>query len=717
MRPAGLRLRRLCGRRAGGMVCLICLAWALSGCPHSQPPASAKGFNLLLVTIDTVRADHLGAWGDRDAETPNLDALAAAGVRLADVSTPVPLTAPAHASILTGLLPPHDGMRTNGGDRLGDSTPTLATLLSGAGYRTGAFIGAYVLDHRFGLARGFDSYDDEIPFDPGAGLNAQRPGSVVVDRALAWLGTPSAKPFFAWVHLYDAHTPYRPPEPYRTRFSSHPYDGEIAEVDHQIGRILTWLKQSGLASHTVVAVAADHGEALGDHGELTHGLLLYQGCLHVPVIVRAPAVLPAGFVAEAPLSLVDLAPTLLSMLEAQVPEGQGHFDGHDLAESLASGRQPAAEDVYAESHYAENFGWSPIAALRRGRLKYIAAPEAELYDLKRDPGEEHNLLPGRSADGDALADALATLASGEVVARKAALDREARAKLQSLGYLGGGGSAAGGGQRKDPKAMVGLLRAYDQAQSALEAGDVDVARPLLEKIVAADPNNPLFIGELAQACHRAGNLDRAITLFRRAVDLAVDARSLRYNLAVTLLEAGRTDEALAALKKVVEGEPYRADAHNALGMALAVKRDLDGASRQLEEAARLDPNDPRILNNLGDVLRGARRFQDSERAYRRAIEVDSRYADPWNGLGTLYLQQKRPADALPCFDRALEIAPSLHQARLSRGLAEELVGNRPAAIAAYKDFLARTAGDRRYAAQNSIALRLLAHLEQTSPGS
>jgi len=715
--PAGPRPARVAGRLFFDLAALLCLGLTLSGCRQPGPTGSAKGFNLLLVTIDTVRADHIGAWGDRDAETPNMDALAAAGVRLADVSTPVPLTAPAHASILTGLLPPHDGMRTNGGDRLGDSTPTLATILGAAGYRTGAFIGAYVLDHRFGLARGFDTYDDEIPFDPHAGLNAQRPGSEVTDRALAWLGAASPKPFFAWVHLYDAHTPYRPPEPYRTRFAAHPYDGEIAEVDHQIGRLLEWLKQSGKAAHTVVVVAADHGEGLGDHGELTHGLLLYQPTLHVPVILRAPAVLPAGFVAKTPLSLVDLAPTLLSVLHAPAPEGNGHFDGHDLADALAAGHEPAAEDVYAESRYAESFGWSPIAALRRGRLKYIAAPEPELYDLKPDPGEEHNLLPARSADADKLADALAVLASGEVVARKAKLDREARAKLQSLGYLGGGGSTAPGGRTKDPKRMVALLRAYDKAQSAMEAGDVAAARPLLEKIVAADPDNPLFLGELAQACHRAGDLDRAITLFQRAVKLAVDARSLRYNLAVTLLEAGRTDEALTDLKKVVALEPYRADARNALAMALAVKHDLDGASKQLEEASRLDPNDPRILSNLGDVLRGARRFKESEHAYKRAIEVDVRYAAAWNGLGALYLQQRRPAEALPCFERALAIRPDLHQARLNRGLAEELVGNRAAAIAAYKDFLTRTSGDPRYAAQASMARRLLAHLEENPAGS
>lgn len=695
---------------------ILCFALVLIGCGHPQATGSAEGFNLLLITIDTVRADHVGAWGYREAETANMDALAAAGVRLADVSTPVPLTTPAHASILTGLLPPHHGIRTNGGDRLDDTTPDLATILGAAGYRTGAFIGASVLDHRFGLARGFATYDDEIPFDPHAGLDAERPGRVVADRALAWLGQESSRPFFAWIHLYDAHTPYRPPEPYRTRFAAHSYDGEIAEVDHQIGRLLEWLQQSRNASRTVVVIAADHGEGLGDHGELTHGLLLYQSCLHVPVIIRASGVLPTGFVVEAPLSLVDLAPTLLSLLQVPAPEDREGFDGHDIFEALIARREPAGENVYAESRYAENFGWSPIAVLRRGRLKYIAAPKPELYDLKSDPNEDRNLLPGRSADADKLAEALAVLGSGEVVSHKADLDPEARARLQSLGYLGGEGVKARGAHAQDPKDMVALLQTYDKAQSALHAGDVDQSRSLLEEIVAADPDNPLFLGELAKACHRAGDLDQAITLLRRSVDLALDSRSLRYNLAVTLLEAGHTDQALDELRKVVALEPYRADARNALGMALAVTNDLDGAREQLEEATRLDPNDPRILNNLGDVLRGAGRFQDSERAYRRAIAIDSDYADPWYGLGTLYLQQKHPTEALPCFDRALAIHPGLHRARLNRGLAAELIGNRAEAIAAYRDFLARTSGDSRYAAQASMARRLLVHLEQNPNG-
>ncbi|MGE5236129.1 MAG: sulfatase-like hydrolase/transferase [Acidobacteriota bacterium] len=696
--------------------CLAGLAALDSACSRPRQATSAKGFNLLLVTIDTVRADHIGAWGYRKGETPNLDKLAKEGVRFADASSEVPLTAPSHASILTGLLPPHHGVRNNGAERLADTTPTLATRLSDAGYRTGAFIGAFVLDRRFGFSHGFDTYDDDIPFDPSAGLDAERPGRVVVDRALAWLGAASDKPFFAWVHLYDAHAPYEPPEPYRTLFADRPYDGEIAEVDYEIGRLLEWLQRSGQASHTIVAVVGDHGEALGEHGEMTHGLLLYQGSLHVPVIIRAPDVLPAGSVVATPVSLVDVAPTVLDLLSIAAPKGQAGVDGHDLEAALAAGREPAAEDIYAESRYAVTFGWSPIAALRRGSLKYIASPEPELYDLARDPAEEHNLLPGRAPDADQLAAALVPLASGEGPAARVTLDREARARLESLGYLGGGSTAAAPGKKQeDPKVMVGLLRDYDTARLALRHGDRQTAMPILERIVAADPDNPPFIAALADASNSAGDLDRAIEGYRHALELSPSSVDLRYHYGVILLKAGRTDDALVVLRTVATLQPDRPEVHNALGLALAGKGDLDDAAKQLLLATQTGPRDPRYANNLGNVLREAGRYQDAERAYRRAIEVDPQFPHPWYGLGRNYMQQRRAADAVPCFKRTLELQPEMAEARLSLGMAEEMSGDRQAAIASYKDFIAATAANPRYESLVTVARGLLARLERTPP--
>ena len=686
------------------------LAPACSRAPHAR---SRNGLNLLLVTIDTVRADHVGAYGCRTAETPSLNRLAASGVRFADVSAPVPLTGPSHASILTGLLPPRHGVRTNGAESLPPTIPTLATRTAAAGYRTGAFIGAFVLDHRFGFANGFDTYDDEIPFNPNAGLEHARAGSVVVDRALAWLAEPSAKPFFAWVHLYDAHAPYKPPEPYRSRFPDAPYDGEIAEVDHQVGRLLDWLDNSGLAGSTVVAVAGDHGEGLGEHGERTHGLLLYQGCLHVPMIVSARGVLTPGSVVARPVSLVDLAPTLAAILAVPFADQAGPpLDGRDLSGPLETGREPAAEDIYAESRYAETLGWSPISALRRGQLKYIAAPEPELYDLATDPAEAHNLLPARSGGAGALVARLGELAASAATAPAAPLNSEAMARLQSLGYIGGAATTGTTASRKDPKTMVALFREFETAHEALVEGRPDVARPTLEWLVAQDPANPVFVAQLGDVCRRLGDVTRAIDLDRQAVALAPGDRNLRYNLAATLLMAHQVDEAILALNTAIALDPLRAEAHSALGIALSLKGNLEGAREELVRAVELDPHDPRIANNLGDILRELNRYDEAEAAYRKAIGLDSQFAAPWEGLGSLEVLRKRPDRALPYFQRAIEIAPKFWRAILDRAIAEEMIGDRRAALADYRAFLERTVGDPALAAQRENAERAVARLER-----
>jgi arylsulfatase A-like enzyme/Flp pilus assembly protein TadD len=686
-----------------------------SGCARPRPVVSGAGYNVLLITLDTVRADHIGAYGYGSIETPNLDRLAAQGVRFAQASSPVPLTLPAHATILSGLLPPRHGVRNNGAERFPEGPATLATQLAASGYRTGAFIGAFVLDHRFGLARGFDRYDDDIPRERAADLDAERPGRVVTDRALAWLTERSDKPFFAWVHLYDAHAPYAPPEPFRTRYADRPYDGEIAEVDAQVGRLLDELDRQRLAGRTVVLVVGDHGEELGEHGELTHGLLVYEPSLHVPLLVRAPGVLPTGWVVETPVSLVDLAPTLAGLVERPfTATSASPLDGRDLSKQLSGRREPRPRDLYAESLYGTSFGWSPVFALRRGEIKYISAPRPELYDLGSDPGESQNLEGRRQSEGKELATRLASLAgSGQKTAAPAEMDAEARARLLSLGYLAGAGLGSGAETKgKDPKDAVVLFRAFEEAHGTLVAGHLAEARTLYEKLVAADPANPVFVGQLAETCRRIGDYERAVTLYRQAVAIAPQDRDARYNLAVTLQEAGRADEALEALTVAIRQDPGRPEAHNALGIALALRGDLEGARQQLAQATELDPHNSRAFNNLGNVLRDLKRPEEAERAYRRAVELASDYADPLNGLGTLEVQRDNPAAAIPYFDRALSIAPQLHEARLNRAIAEELVGNRRGAIAGYRDFLARTAGDRQFAEQRQVALQLLARLER-----
>lgn len=689
------------------------LLLSIAGCSREGregPPAS-----LVLVTLDTVRADRLGAYGAAEAVTPALDRLAREGIRFEQVSAQVPLTLPSHATILSGLLPPHHGLRNNGIGTFPDGPQTLATLLAGAGYRTGAFVGAFVLDRRFGLGRGFEVYDDEILRDPGAGtvLEAERPGREVMDRALAWLGKDAARPFFLWIHLYDAHAPYVPPSPWRERHPGRPYDGEISAVDEQVGRLLQELQQRGLSERTVLAVAADHGEGLGDHGEQTHGLLLYESTLRVPLLLRGPG-LPAGTVIRTPVSLVDLAPTLAGLLGRSLPApAGGALDGRDLSAALQDGGEPAPADLYAETRYPATFGWSPLASLRRRDLKYIAAPRPELYDLAQDPGETRD-LPDRPDQEKGFAVRLAEIEAGAVEAPRSAPDAETRARLASLGYAAG--SPPPPPPRRDlsnapdPRRVVDLFQRYERAHNQLKSGEVEPALAALETLVAEDPRNPVFRGELARAFRDRGEMDRAVPLFRQAAADAPDDPEAWYNLAAALQAAGQATEARHALERALHLDPARPEAHNTLALALLAEGKPDEAVRELQAAVALDARDATALNNLGNVLRSLGRLDEAGDAYRRSAAVAPRYAEPLNGLGTLEVERDRPVAALAYFDRALALAPSYHEVRLNRGIALEMAGEREAAAAAYREFLEATRRDTQFAEQRRAAEHLLARL-------
>ena len=676
----------------------------------------------MLVTLDTVRADHIGSYGYEKAETPWLDRLAREGLRFAEASAPVPLTLPSHSSLLSGLLPPHHGLRNNGAGSLPEGTATLATFLAGEGYRTGAFVGAFVLDHRFGLARGFEVYDDEVERDPAAGaaLEDERPGSAVVDRALAWLGEgvrkDASRPFFLWVHLYDAHAPYAPPSPFRERHPGRPYDGEIAAVDAQVGRLLQELESRGLAGGTLVAVAADHGEGLGEHGESTHGLLLYEPTLRVPLLMRAPG-LEAGRVVRTPVSLVDVAPTLAGLLGTSFPGAR--LDGRDLSAALRQGKEPPPADLYAETRYPEMFGWSPLSALRRRNLKYIASPEPELYDLERDPAEGSDLLAQpaeqEGAPAAGFATRLAEIEAGAVEApRGGAVDAETRARLASLGYAAGAPPAPrpGGEARKgpNPRRMAALFERFERAHNGLEAGEVEGVLPELEALVAADPANPIFRGELAKAFRRQGEIARAVPLYRRAAEDAPADPDAWYNLATALQEAGRAAEAREAIRRAMHLDPARPEAHNTLGIVLLAEGKPEEARQEFELAVAIDPRNATAFNNLGNVLRGLGRMAEAESAYQKASAIAPRYAEPLNGLGTLEVERDRPAAALSYFERALQLAPEYHEIRLNRGIAHELAGEAEAAAVAYRDFLAATSGNPQFTQQRRIAQQLLAQL-------
>ncbi len=647
--------------------------------------------NVLLITLDTFRADRLGAG------TPTLARLAREGVRFDNAGSPVPLTLPAHASLMSGLLPLHHGLRNNGVGAFPAGRDTLAAVLARARYRTGAFVGSFILDHRFGLDRGFERYDDEIvrnANDSSGTFEAERRGGEVVDRALVWLGQSDVRPFFAWVHLYDAHAPYAPPPPYPQT-----YDGEAAYVDAQVARLLAAVDRS----RTIVVIAGDHGESLGEHGELTHGLLLYEPTLHVPMIVAAPALAPRSI--RTPVSTIDLAPTVASLAGVPFPNPA---DGRDLAGDLRSGREPQQAPVYAETQYPATFGWSELASMRLASAKLISAPSPELYDLGRDPGETINVLAVKRREYRDLATRLDQLRATAAASSQQTVDAETRAKLASLGYVAPSGS--GSGTKRDPKTVTSLFRTFEEVTVMINAGRARDAVAPLEQLVRDDPSNHVFRETLARALRASGDVPRAIALYRQAVALAPNDADAWYNLAVALEEGGNVREGEVALAEAEKRDPGRPEIHNIRGTALAEAGDLPSAEREFRATIAGDPRNARAYNNLGNVLRGMNRDTEAAEAYRRAIELAPHYADPLNGLGALLVAGGRAREAIPYFDAALQTAPDFYEAELNRAIALQAAGDAAGASSELQRLLRRLPSTREFNVQRAAAQTLLGRL-------
>src|SRR5713226_7255 len=402
--------------------------------------------NVVVITIDTLRADHLGCYGYKQIRTPNIDALAADGVRFERAYTPVPVTLPAHTVIFTGTYPMLSGMHDFSGNKLGLGQATLASVLKQHGYATGAVIGSAVLDSRFGLNQGFDFYYDHFDFNRLQESNLEemeRPGNVVADLALDWLGKNYHSKFFLWMHLYDPHFPYRPPAPFSEQYKDRPYDGEIAFADAQVGRLIAFLKAKDLYRNTLIVLSGDHGESLGEHGEKTHGFFIYNATLHIPVIIHLPQAPAAKTVPEL-VSLADLMPTILRALKVEVP---AQVQGRSLLAWMTPKKDVDSRNLYAETFLPRlHFNWSELRSVETANYQFIDAPKPELYDLSKDPGETLNLYAEKKAVADELRARLNKLiqqySANQELAEQTGLDPALMERLKSLGYAGfsGGGS-------------------------------------------------------------------------------------------------------------------------------------------------------------------------------------------------------------------------------------------------------------------------------------
>lgn len=679
-------------KRLASIVVVIVLAVASGRCSRPAAPVPSARPNVLLITIDTLRADRL-----RRGFTPSIDALAATGLRFDTARAAVPLTLPSHVTILTGTLPTVHGVRDNG-NRYTPGPPTLARLLHDAGYHTGAFVGAYVLNHAFGLNAGFDTYNDRVHRDPalGAQLEAERKGGEVADAALEWLYSAPA-PFFLWVHFYDPHAPYDPPAEFRARAGGSAYDGEVAYADAQVGRLIAALHDRGLAPSTIVALAGDHGEGLGEHGEQSHGMLAYDSTLRVPLIVAAPGVISPAVVTEN-VSLADLAGTLLSIAHVPLPAGMGGW-------SLRS-RQPPDRDVYAETRYPRAAGWHPLAALAYDRWKLILSSERELYDVTVDPGETRNLAAEKPALVDGMARRIGELSRAAAAPAPPAVTPEAAERLRALGYVSGS-TAAGtdSDTAPNPARVIDAWTRFETALSDVTTGQPAKALPVLRDLVTRFPSSRVFRSTYARALKDTGNAPAAVTIYKAAIARWPEDAMLYHDLAVAARAAGDAKEAVRAEQAALALDKDSPSALNGLGLLQAESGAAADAAASFERAVALDSSNASYWTNLGNARRELNDLDRAEQAYRRALDIDRGYADAANGLGVLLVQRQRPREAVPFFQQALERDPKLHEARLNLGIAYQESGQRDQAMASYREVVASAPRGSREAAAAAQLLR------------
>ena len=659
---------------------------------------------IVLITIDTLRADRLGAYGSTRGLTPSLDAFARGATRFTAAVSQVPLTLPSHATILTGLHPAHHGVRTNDGVRLSPSAPTLAESLKSAGYTTGAFVGGYPLRGSSGLSRGFDRYDDEFLRAPDA---IERSADAVLQSAEAWIDANAAQPFFAWVHLFDPHSPYTPPPPFAAEHRDNPYDGEVAYTDAAVGRFLDHLRQRNLFASATIVVVADHGESLGEHGERTHGTFLYDSTIRVPMLIKTASA-NAKRAIDVPVETADLAPTLAALGGGTLDR----VDGRSVLPLIDGAAGDADRPAYAESYYQNVLlGWSPLRAVRTARWKLVEAPRSELYDLPHDPGELENRLDERAALASGLQRALHAIDSAGAGGREAptAAARESAERLRSLGYASGSTVPTAASGAIDPKDRVAVWAAIEDGID-LTRRDTASAEQKFTRALELDPGNGLALKYLGDLRFAAGRMRDARDLYRRAIAAGFRHADVYVNLASIAESDGRFDEARDVLASAVRLAASDADAWNRLGLVEARRNDLAAARHAFTQALAAAPDRAEAYYNLAVVERRAGHEPAAVTRLQEAIARDPKYPEAHYELGTGYLMARQPARALEEYRAALASRPDYAEALFGAARAELDLGQSAEARRDYERFV--QVAPKEYGQQIAAARQAIQRLNE-----
>ncbi len=696
---------------------VILAGLAMAACGHHENPP-----NLLILTLDTTRADHLGCYGYENAHTPNLDAFAQdRAVRFDNAITSVALTLPSHATIMTGTYPVFHGIHDNNGFILDEEVTTLAEILSDEGYATGAVLASYPLSSEFNLDQGFDHYNDDFQEDWRESEIAargdrsfgfvERTADRVNQAAKRWLDKHDQEPFFLWVHHFDPHQAYSPPAPYDSQFASAPYDGEIAFTDEYFGRLLGDLEQRGLLDNTVIVVVGDHGEGLGDHGEPTHAAFVFDSTVRVPLLISSPAAgLAAGGVVDHQVGTVDITPTVLELLGV---EPHSDIQGQSLVSDLLNPGSGQSLPVLVETHFCQyHLGWAPLRALRTDQWKVVLGPKPELYNLEQDPGETHNLA---AVEPDKLAEMTESLQTfvrehtSPVWDRSiaTALDPSVRANLEALGYLGGGGKSERAEPFPDPDELSRMPNPLDHPRAlilanasseALRTERFDQALLLSRRGLEVDPGNFMLHIDKARAMIGLDLLEQAIPI----LDIAAEAKpsdALPFALlGHCFLRLERFDEARESYEVAVGLERNRAEYHEQLGTVRAGTGDYEGAVEALEEALRLDNHRWSAHLRLGIALSDTGRMEEARSSFQKALERNPYSPVVLQQIGLFYLKLGETDFAFRSLAQAAERVPDDLQLLLQLTQADSLRGASPDEIRTRLDRIVQIAPDSPEAA-------------------
>ncbi len=641
------------------------------GCSGSGPGRDAP--NLLVITLDTTRGDRLGCYGYEPAHTPVIDALAASGTCFLSAFAPTPFTLPSHSTLMTGNHPPGHGVHVNYSGRVAvsDEVRPLADVLAARGYRTGAFIAARVLNEHCGLARGFERYSDIGPLpddDPEAPERLARPGDLVCDDALAWLDETADAPFFAWVHFFDAHDPYTPREGFED-VGEHPYDGEVAFIDTQVERLLDWLDARGLRERTLVVLAGDHGEGLGEHGEETHGLFVYDTTMRVPLMFSRPGSVTPGHRPRTTVGLVDVMPTILAQLDVAAP---GEIEGRDLSPMLAGG-DPGGGFAYFESEYGmRTMGWAPLRGWVEHPWKYTEAPQRELFHLEDDPGETRNLVTERPEVAERMRAALTAFREStprrEVTEAHDGTD-EAR-ELAMLGYLESSFELPEGTVLEDLRDPRDAYDVYYQTKHASELLKEDrhaEALAVIEPLVERSPESARIWTVLGSARLELGRFAGAAEAYRESLVRNPDLPGTILGLGDALRGQGLVGEAIAAYERCVALDATQGQAFSRLGLLRAQRGEVDAALAALRRFVELEPDSPNARCNLAGVLAQGGRGQEALGELRTALRLDPACKQAHVGLTMILEGSGRREEGLAARRAAHAALPD--DADLAAGLA------------------------------------------------